>query len=38
MRSTVHQDYVWVAVKELDQYTFAPADRPLVEKLLNDYR
>ncbi|PKM78485.1 MAG: 8-oxo-dGTP diphosphatase MutT [Firmicutes bacterium HGW-Firmicutes-15] len=37
IRSTVHQDYLWVAVKELDQYTFAPADRPLVEKLRMEY-
>jgi 8-oxo-dGTP diphosphatase len=37
MHSTVHQDYVWVAVKKLDQYTFAPADRPLVEKLKREY-
>lgn len=33
MRSTVHNDYTWVTINELDQYTFAPADRPLVEKL-----
>ena len=34
--STVHNDYLWVTVDDLDQYTFAPADRPLVEKLKND--
>jgi len=31
--STVHRDYAWVEINELDQYSFAPADRPLVEKL-----
>ena len=31
--STVHNDYAWIAVDELDKYTFAPADRPLVERL-----
>jgi len=33
IRSTVHHDYAWVAINELDQYTFAPADRQLAEKL-----
>lgn len=33
IRSTVHHDYAWVEKKQLDQYNFAPADRPLVEKL-----
>jgi 8-oxo-dGTP diphosphatase len=36
--STVHNDYLWVAIDELDQYTFAPADRPLVEKLKRQHR
>jgi len=35
--STVHHDYAWVTVNELDQYTFAPADIPLVEKLRLEY-
>ncbi|MDD3364698.1 MAG: 8-oxo-dGTP diphosphatase MutT [Syntrophomonas sp.] len=33
IRSTVHHDYAWASIDELDQYVFAPADRPLVEKL-----
>lgn len=33
----VHSDYVWVATSELDDYTFAPADRPLVEKLRREF-
>jgi 8-oxo-dGTP diphosphatase len=37
IRSTVHHDYSWVKVNELDQYIFAPADRPLVEKLMVEY-
>lgn len=37
IRSTVHHDYTWATIDELDQYTFAPADRPLVEKLKREY-
>ncbi len=37
MRSTVHHDYRWVEINELDQYVFAPADRPLVEKLRREF-
>ena len=37
MLSMVHNDYLWILVNELDQYTFAPADRPLVEKLRRFY-
>lgn len=33
----VHSDYSWVTVCELTDYTFAPADRPLVEKLGREY-
>lgn len=33
----VHSDYAWVAVSELADYTFAPADRPLVEKLVREF-
>ena len=33
IRSTVHHDYAWAEINELDQYNFAPADLPLVEKL-----
>ena len=29
----VHSDHAWVTVSQLADYTFAPADRPLVEKL-----
>ena len=36
IRSTVHHDYAWVGINELDQYTFAPADIPLVEKMRRD--
>jgi 8-oxo-dGTP diphosphatase len=35
--STVHNDYLWAAINDLDKYTFAPADRPLVEKLKREY-
>jgi len=31
--STVHHDYAWVEINELEQYNFAPADKPLAEKL-----
>lgn len=34
IRSTVHHDYAWVEIDELDRYAFAPADRPLVDKLM----
>lgn len=37
IHSTVHQDYVWTAVEKLNEYTFAPADRPLVEKLRGEF-
>ena len=37
IRSTVHHDYAWTTIDELDQYVFAPADRPLVEKLRVEY-
>ncbi|MEA1961327.1 MAG: (deoxy)nucleoside triphosphate pyrophosphohydrolase [Bacillota bacterium] len=37
IQSTVHQDYTWAAVGDLDQYTFASADRPLVERLRGEY-
>ncbi len=37
IHSTVHHDYTWVEIKDLDQYNFAPADRPLVEKLNREY-
>ncbi len=33
----VHSDYSWVSVNELADYTFAPADRPLVEKLAREF-
>ena len=38
IRSMVHHDYAWVGINELDQYTFAPADRLLVEKLRREFR
>jgi 8-oxo-dGTP diphosphatase len=37
MHSTVHHDYLWVGIDDLDKYTFAPADRPLVENLKREY-
>jgi len=33
----VHNDYLWVEISNLSNYTFAPADRPLVEKLISKY-
>lgn len=33
----VHSDYAWVGSSELADYTFAPADRPLVEKLTQEF-
>lgn len=37
LRSTVHQDFAWVSINELEHYTFAPADIPLVEKLRGNH-
>ncbi|NLB52823.1 MAG: 8-oxo-dGTP diphosphatase MutT [Syntrophomonadaceae bacterium] len=36
--STVHHDYTWIEINKLDQYNFAPADRPLVEKLRTEHK
>jgi 8-oxo-dGTP diphosphatase len=33
INSTDHKDYKWVTIDELEQYDFAPADQPFVEKL-----
>jgi 8-oxo-dGTP diphosphatase len=33
INSTDHKDYKWVTIDELDQFDFAPADRPFVEQL-----
>jgi 8-oxo-dGTP diphosphatase len=33
INSTDHKDYKWVTIEELDQFDFAPADKPFVEKL-----
>lgn len=38
LNSMVHNKYQWVAVNDLNQFVFAPADRPLVEKLTKEYR
>jgi 8-oxo-dGTP diphosphatase len=35
INSTDHKDYKWVTIDELDQFDFAPADRPFVEKLIS---
>lgn len=32
-----HDDYKWVDVTELDSFEFAPADRPIVDQLKQDY-
>ncbi|MBT3349276.1 8-oxo-dGTP diphosphatase MutT [bacterium] len=31
--SREHSEFRWIGLDELDQFTFAPADRPFVEKL-----
>ena len=33
INSTDHKDYKWATIDELEQYDFAPADQPFVEKL-----
>lgn len=33
----VHNNYAWAEINELANYTFAPADRPLVAKLSSEY-
>lgn len=33
----VHSDHAWVEVNEMADYTFAPADRPLVDKLVQGF-
>ena len=35
INSTDHKDYKWVTIEELDQFDFAPADRPFVDKLIS---
>ena len=35
INSTDHKDYKWVTIDELDQFDFAPADRPFVDKLIS---
>jgi 8-oxo-dGTP diphosphatase len=35
LNSTDHKDYKWVTIDELDQFDFAPADRPFVDKLIS---
>ncbi|MFA7077797.1 MAG: (deoxy)nucleoside triphosphate pyrophosphohydrolase [Syntrophomonas sp.] len=37
IHATVHNDYLWRSVKDLDQFVFAPADRPIVKKLMREY-
>lgn len=32
---TVHDDYKWVEIKELEEFDFAPADVPFIKKLIN---
>lgn len=34
LKPQVHQELVWSTIADLQQYTFAPADRPFVKKLL----
>jgi len=33
----VHSDHAWVRSSQLADFTFAPADRPLVEKLTQEF-
>lgn len=33
LKPICHADYRWVNIDELDKYDFAPADKPIVEKL-----
>lgn len=33
-----HTDYKWLKVSDLDQLDWAPADLPIVERLMNDER
>lgn len=35
---TVHDDFAWVTVKELQKYPFAPADVPVVKKIMMDHQ
>jgi 8-oxo-dGTP diphosphatase len=34
---TVHDEFTWAAFDELRDYDFAPADVPVVEKIIEDY-
>ena len=34
---TVHDTFAWAAFEELRDYDFAPADVPVVEKIIEDY-
>jgi len=36
IRLTDHDDYRWAALDELGRYSFAPADIPLVERLVRE--
>jgi 8-oxo-dGTP diphosphatase len=33
LKPTSHSEYCWASIDELDKYDFAPADKPLVEKI-----
>ncbi|MBM9515279.1 hypothetical protein JWH17_23060, partial [Desulfobulbus marinus] len=34
---SVHDEFTWAAFEELRGYDFAPADVPVVEKIIEDY-
>lgn len=34
---SVHDDYKWANINDLTDYRFAPADIPIVNKLISDY-
>lgn len=33
IKLSVHTEVKWVSIKDMDKYDFAPADRPLIEKI-----
>ena len=35
MAPAVHDEIRWVTLEELSNYDFAPADTPIIDKLLN---
>ncbi len=37
IKPTVHDEIKWVTVNDFDQYNFAPADIPIIDKLVNNW-